>query len=471
MTPLQRRVTVAVFIMVLLSLLVSAGLTFIVEPISAEFGLTDDSVTKGLAVPAIASLLVIFIAGQLGDQFGHRRTLLVASAGFSLGGLIMAISHGPIPLAIGLALCGATATVMQIVAVGLLQQTVPEGEAHVSAFTTYGMVFPLAFLVFPLATAGALEFANWRLIPIIWAVGGVVIALVAKFALEHRKPTRPGTEWITPVLAGLTLTAIVRTLNLLGRHGTMSPLEIVLLVLGVLAGGVCYIMSRRNDNSSFSLRPIRNATLFVLLLGVAIVALVSILVYLTIAIDSMFHLSAIQTAIVTAPAQLGAVLGAKILAGKAIAQWGIARAGRGLLLALALSMLTLVLIQPTSQLWFFIACATIISALGAAAITVFNTDVMARAPHNNTGPMSSFRGAASAIGTALGVVVIGSGVLSAANVQPGTDAATSDQPEQLAAALRLDGILGCAVALLGWAALVVVSRRTSTRSASPVPTH
>lgn len=274
-------------------------------------------------------------------------------------------------------------------------------------------------------------------------------------------------EWFTPVLAGITLMAMVRTLDTLGRNGALSPVEIVVLIVGVIAGLGCYLLMRRNPHSSFTLRPIRHSTMLVLLLSVALVAMVTILVYVTIAIEYMYDMEPLKTSLVTAPAQLSAVLGAKFLAGKAIARWGIGPAGRYLMLALGISMLSLLFIHASTSVWFLIGCTVIFSGLGMAAITVFNTDVMSRAPHNNTGPVSSFRGAASAIGTAIGVVVLGSGVLSAASIDAGSHAVTSAQVEQLASALRVDGVIGCLIALAGWVALISVERRST---ASGLPT-
>lgn len=77
----------------------------------------------------------------------------------------------------GLTLCGGAATAVQIVALGLLQESFPEGKARVSAFTTFGMVYPAAFVVFPILIGGLLDVAVWRLIPLGWSAAGVVMAV------------------------------------------------------------------------------------------------------------------------------------------------------------------------------------------------------------------------------------------------------------------------------------------------------
>ena len=199
----------------------------------------------------------------------------------------------------------------------------------------------------------------------------------------------------------------------------------------------------------------------VLLIGVALVALVGTLTYVIIALESMYNMTPFDAAVAVIPAQLGAILGAKLFASRAIHRWGYAVAGTHLTFALGLSVLTLISIQSSSPAWVLIACATVFNTVALAAVTVLNADVMARAPQDSTGPLSSFRGAASSIGTGLGVIVLGTGVINAANLSDGLTAGGSDQLHQIASALRLDGLLGCGIALFAWAALRWAERKRS----------
>jgi MFS family permease len=459
--PAQRRITFAICLSVGLTFLVSAGLTFLIEPMSEDLHLGDASVEAILAIPSIASLIVIFIAGQTGDRLGHRRTLLLFSVLFVIGSALVAVAQEGLAIAVGLALCGAAATAIQIVALGLLQESVPDGPAHVSAFTTYGMVYPLAFLFFPVLTAGLLDVAAWRLIPIIWAAAGVVIAVVVSLVVTRSDHRQPLGEWLTPLLAGVVLAAGVRFLDSIGSQGPLTPITLIgflILAIALIAFGLRY---RMVTVSSFSFTPVRGVLMRVLLLGVALVALVGTLTYVILALEYMYGMSPLHAAIAVIPAQAGAVLGAKIIAGHAIRHWGISRAGRHATLALAISMLPLVAMQASTPAWYLIACATLFNTVALAAVTILNTDVMSRAPQGHSGPVSSFRGAASSIGTGLGVVVLGTSVITAVNMSAGSTNVNGDQVQQLAAGLRLDGILGFAVALIAWLALLLVNRRSA----------
>jgi len=456
----QRRITLAVCVIAGLSLLVVAGLTFLVTPMSEDLGLSNSEVENILDIPSVSALLVIFIAGQAGDRLGHRKTLIISGAGFTLGSLILATASGPVTIEIGLAMCGSTAVALQILAIGLLQQTVPEGKARVSAFTSYGMVFPLGFLIFPVATGGLLEVANWRLIPIIWAIAGILICAVAFMLVGRGESNRPMGVWLTPLLAGITLTAAANSLAEASHKRPESTIIVVGVIVSITAAVGCALAMRHSSRSTFTLEPLRSGLLRSLLIGVGIVSLVGMLTYVTIALEYLYDLSPLRAAILLVPAQLGAVVGAKFLAAWAMHRWGVSLAARRLLVAIAAAMLPLLAMQSSTPAWYLISSAAIFSCMGMAALTVLNAEVMGQAPRESTGAVSSFRAAASSIGGALGVAVLGTAIISAVSVDDGVGAVSPAQLDQLAAGLRLDAVLACVIAAIGWAILTRAARRS-----------
>ena len=464
MNPFQRRVTLAICISVGLTFLVSAGLTFLINPMSEDLKLGSGAIELVLAIPSIASLIVIFIAGQMGDRLGHRRSILGFTALFVGGSVMIAAAQSALAVSVGLALVGAGATAIQIISVGLLQKTVPDGEAHVSAFTTFGMIYPLTFVVFPVLTAGILNIAVWRVIPAIWAGAGLLIAIVAALLLEHEKHRHKLGEWLTPLLAGFALAALVRFFDSIGRKGFFTPATIIGFGIFVLAAVVFIARFVMASETSFSFAPLRSSMLRILLLGVVLVALVGTLTYIILSFEYLYGMSSLQAALAVVPAQAGAVLGAKVLAGQAIKRWGINRAARHLVLVLSFTALTLVGMQESTPSWYLMLSAALLSTAAIAAITVLNTDVMSQAPPDNAGPYSSFRGAASSIGAGLGVVVLGTSVITAVNMSGSTADVSLAQKVELAKGLRIDGFLGFAISLLAWAALYAMERRTANVS-------
>lgn len=385
--------------------------------------------------------------------------MLLLNVLFGAGGLVLAGAQETVGAIGGLALCGGSATAIQIVGLGLLQESFPQGEARVSAFTTFGMIYPLALISFPELTAGLLNVANWRLIPVLWAAAGLVMAGMVGFLIRHRPESRPLGEWLTLLLAGIALAAPVRLLDSIGRRGLMAPgalgaLAVLIVATVAFAARFCTLVS-----PSFSFEPMRGGLIRVLLLGVMVVSLVGTLTFVIFALEYMYDMSALKASIVVIPAQAGAVLGAKVLAARAIRRWGEARAGQILLLVLAVSMLPLIAMRPGTPAWYLVLCAVLFNTAAFAASTVVTADVMSFAPPGQSGPMSAIRGAASEIGSGLAVVVLGTSVIISVTVSGGAGEVDAEQVRQLAQGLRIDGILGFAVVLTVWLGLLIAARR------------
>jgi MFS family permease len=106
---------------------VTASFNYILTPMLADLNLTNDQVSTALAIPSIAAILVVFVAGLLGDRLGQRKILRIAVAFFVVGSLAIAVANGEMLLSVGLLLEGIGATVMSITALGLLGSRI-EGE-------------------------------------------------------------------------------------------------------------------------------------------------------------------------------------------------------------------------------------------------------------------------------------------------------------------------------------------------------
>lgn len=460
MTGAQRRITLAISVIVGLTLLVVAGLTFLVQPLTQDLALSDEATEQALVAPTIASLLVVFIAGRAGDRFGQRRTIVVAAAVFTLGAAVLASAQAENGVIIGLALCGAGAIIIQVVALSLLQRTAPDGKAHTAAFTTFGAVFPIAFLIFPIATAYLLLLVDWRWVPILWVIAGIVVIAISMLMLERDVARGSIGEWASPILAGIALMAGTQVLDELGeRPPSIRLLTFYCAVFGLSVFALLIVM-KRATNPGFSLRPLRGVMMWPLMIGVALVVLVQILTYVSISIEYLYEMTPFQASLAIAPAQLGAVIGAKFVAEWSIRRWGVARSGRGMLLATGAVMLLLVAMQPSTPAWYLVVVSTLFSLTGMAGLTILNLDIMGRAPADSTGAVSAFRSAASSVGAALSMAVLGVVVLSSVTMSAGITDVDDAALTELAAGLRLDGILGFIIAVAAWLLLSVSARRS-----------
>ena len=466
MTADQRRIVIAVCVVYFLSLLMIGGLAFLITPMADDLNLKDGTVQYILAIPSVVALVVVFSAGQIASRFGSRRTIVFAGLGFSVGSFIMCAAPDALLLQVGLGICAATAMTMQIVGVGLLQKATVKGEAQVSAFTTFGMVAPLAFLTIPLATSQVLTITNWRLVPLAWVIGGIVIAIVAHRRLDPRSETLPVGEWVTPLLAGVAVAGAARAIAQLGNAEETPQLILTSVLAAVLAGTACALIVRRRQSASFSTSAIRGPMMRPMLLGVTLVTFVQLLTYVIIALQFIYEFSAVSAAVATIPAQLAGILGAKFLAKKAIKRWGSFNASRGLLLAIAVTMLPLLALTDSTPAWLLVAIATAFCFTTTAALTSFNTDVMRRSPDGATEEVSSFRAASSSVGAAICAGVFGIVILSRTPIAAGAAAITAAESADMLNGLRLAGVISACVAVAGAAMLTFMQRRATPESTS-----
>jgi len=157
-----------------------------------------------------------------------------------------------------------------------------------------------------------------------------------------------------------------------------------------------------------SLKPLQNGATALLLIVVLLVPFANTWYYMTLAFQYMFGLSVLQTAVAMVPAQLLGLVGAKVVGGGLMRRYGVHRAGTMLLLALAASMLTMLLVRYDSPVWVPVACIAVFSLPYVGTAVVLTNAVMGTAPKSESGNTAAFRSSASSIGVALGFIVMGS---------------------------------------------------------------
>jgi len=465
-TRAERRLTAAVCIIVGTSLVIGASLTFLITPMLDDLGLSSDEGTTALALPSIGSLAVVFVAGRLGDRIGHRRVILGASVFFIAGSALIAAAQGMPLVTLGLLLAGAAATAIQIVSLGLLQSSFPSGSSRVSAFTTFGMVFPAVYLLVPVLTGWAVGVASWRWVPLAWAILGLFMPIVVLGLIREHEARLPTGEMWTPILGGLVLAGFVQALNSGNDNGWLSPRTLAIVAATIAMMTLTALLLRRVTTPSLSLAPLRERALVLLLACVVLIVTVNTLIYATLALEYLYGESVLAAAIYLVPAQVAAIIGAKMLAAVLMRRWGTARAGTVVILGLAISLFTLVLMRPDSPIGQLVASAALFSLFGFASITIANAAVMAEARPGEAGAVSAYRGAASAVGSALSIVFLGGIiglVVRTAYLEP---AGQLPDPQSLAEGLQTHGVVGIIVALAAaalFAGAMRLSASTKTR--------
>jgi MFS family permease len=444
-TDAPRRLVAVACAAVAAAYLLPASYNYVVTPMIAEFGVGESESSLLRQVPNIAALLVIFLAGVLGQRSGERRALAAGGVLLAAGSAVVAVAPGfPVAIA-GLSVQAVGATVLLVVSLGLLGARIHDDHARATAFSVYSMVSPLVFLALPLLAGLLLQYASWRPVAAVWALGGAVAAVISWRGLPaDRTPApRPGdpprTELLTPLLAGVAAVGLVQACAHADTDGLMSRATLVRLAIGLVALGLLAVAYRRIPRPSLSLAVLHRGGAVILLVVVALWCFTQLWYYMTLAYQYVFGLSVLATALAMVPAQACAAIGARA-AGGLITRFGILATGTWLLVGTGVSLLLSTAISQDGPLWWPILVTSLYSLASVAAGVPMTTALMDAAPPGEDGSASAFRSAAINAGTVLGIALVSGLVFSAyaTSLQQQVAAAglPAQQTDQIADALR-----------------------------------
>ena len=405
-TRVQARTLIGLSVAMGGSLTVMASFNFILTPMLADLNLTLDEARWALALPSTAALLIVFLAGRWGDKRGHRTVISWMSLLFILGCALVLITQGLPLLTLGLLFEGVAAMAIQIVVFGLLSDQFTEPKLRAIAFGTFGMVSPFIWMVFPVVAGAVVDATTWRLVAALWVVAGVAMFLSARFLLPRPAVKGKVGEIWTPLLAGLSLVLVVQGLSRASDVGWGSLEVWIPTLVGVGLAVLCVQLVKRLTNPNFSLLPLRLKPARLLLFVVIIIPLINTVFLMTMAFQYVYGLSVMETALIMVPAQLGAVLGTRLIAAPLARKYGTTKTAAWLFLALAFAMLTAFFMTPESPVWVpmtYVALYNILTV--AASITVTNA-LMAHAPAEDSGRFSAYRGSGVSLGQVLAVVLM-----------------------------------------------------------------
>lgn len=458
-----RGIIAAVCTIAAASITLTATSTYVYDPIATTFGLTGQQATALKAAPIVAMVLVVFLAGTLGDRVGQRRVIAWGSVAFTVGAAITAAAPVVAVAVLGLCVMSAGASTMVVVAVAILGASFESKKDRANAFSAFGTVGPVVYLVAPPIAGALLAVTTWRAIAVLWTVTGMAAFLLSARMLpkdeKEARPDRPSSELATPILAGLTLAFLV---------------EVGLSPYLLLAAGLSFLAllwaHRRAAQPTLSFAPLRSGRARLLLLVVILIPVTSIWYTSFMAFQYLYGLTAFQISVVMLPAQVAGMLGARAMK-PLIPRWGMRAAGLAVLALLALNQFAYLAIGA-DDLVPNVLLITVYGFCTAALTVVMSNSVMDAAPRDDSGAMSSYRSAAARVGGVIGTFLIG-GVLfgtydhamdsaDAGTSTPSIPAAGSTTPVEQAAmldALHARALLGGGATIAAAAVLDFALRR------------
>ena len=413
-----------------------ASFNYILDDMLRGLGSSDSQSDVARQMPTVGALLVIFVAGALGQRLGSRRVLLVCCGLYVIGSGVVALAPSMPFATTGLLLANIGKSALLVVALAALGSSLQNKDGRASGFAAFSAAIPFAYLFVPLLAAVIVESVGWRWVTVLWIVAGVVAMLLVWLFLtpDNAAPASTG-EMITPALAGLVLATAVESITLLSQQGVTTQLVVTLVVCLGAAVALAFAL-RLIRVPTLDLAPLRKGGLVLLLVVLILTLFANLFFYMTMALQYVYQLAPLEVAVAMVPAQICAVTGAA-MSGRLVQRWGITVAGSGLMAVVAVSLVCSAGLQMTSPLWLAIVVVSVYAAAAAGAGVAVTNAVMDTAPTGKEGEASAFRGAAANLGTAIGVAGMTSVVIMASSVslqhqsvRAGIDPATSTEIAQ-----------------------------------------
>ncbi len=404
LAPDQRRLVIGIAIAQVTLLSLSASLNYVLPAIVEDFQASPEDESLCRQISSIASLLVVFLAGVLGERLGERRVLFVSATLFALGSVLVALAPSMSVVTLGMLIANVGKAVLVVVALAMLASRISDPDGRATAFATISSLVPVAYLLMPLMAGAIVEQVGWRWVAGIWVLCGLVSMGAIARLLPKDGPSLTSGEMWTPALAGLVLATAVQFVS----DVTADGLNSATIGYGVVCLGACVILVlayRRLSAPTLSLAPLRHGGVVLLLIVVILFSFTNLFYYSTLLYQVVYGYSAFGAAVLMVPTQVCSILGA-IVARKLLQRRGIAFTGTGMISLLGVALLATVIVSVDSSILVPIVVVSTYALASIAAFVALTNAIMNLAVPGDEGVTASYKSAASNFGGAVGIAVM-----------------------------------------------------------------
>lgn len=398
----SRGTVFAAFVAMGCGLVSLAGFELILVPLQTDLMFSVDNANALVFMPAAASLVVVFLAGSMADRWGPRRPLVLAALLFISGSVLISSAPGLPWVVLGRILDGVGGVTLSIVGLSLLNASAVDPKKRARLFGMYAAIAPAMFILSPSLSALITENASWRWGAVPWAVLGIV-SLVVTIRFVPSQGRAGATEWITPLLAGLTLAGLA--LGVLNAN-TNPSLSIGAFAVGVVSLAVVIPVLRRTATPSLNIAWLRGRGMTVLLVALAVASMPNLFFYTKLLLQYRYTVPLIEIALLMAIPQMCALAGG-LASGPVSARFGAERAAIGALFVSAVACLGLLIITADAPIWVPVAALSVSAFPIAFVVGPMTNVLLGRAPKEASGSASSMRKATWTLGGVLGGALVG----------------------------------------------------------------
>jgi EmrB/QacA subfamily drug resistance transporter len=352
----------------------------------------------------------LILGGRLADLLGRRRMFTAGLLAFAATSLACALAPSAAFLIVARAAQGLSAAVLAPAALSLLTTTFAEGAERNRALGLFGAVTAAGFVAGQILGGVLTDLAGWRSIFIINAPVGVLAAVAATQAVRadqgagaRRVPDIAGAVLITAAMA-LAVWAPAQGSD---RGWTSADFLVPLAAAVILAAAFVIIESRRAD-PLIRLSMLRSRWMAGTSAATAVTgALNGVVVLLcTLFLQHVHGYSPLQAGLVFVPTGIAGLAAGTRLAGPLVTRFGVRTVLTASLLASAIGVAGLSLLQGGGSYLPLLPWLVIIGAAFTTAAVATTVAVSAGVAPGEQGMAAAIRQTAFQLGVALSVAVL-----------------------------------------------------------------
>jgi EmrB/QacA subfamily drug resistance transporter len=410
---------------------------------------------------ALAS--VVLTAGSLADRLGRRRLFTIGLSIFTLASGMCALAQDIVFLNSARAVQGIGAAIMFAVSLALLAQAFPSPKERAGALAAYGATIGASFAIGPLAGGLLTSGLDWQWIFLVnLPIGIACIAITRLYVAESRDENAHGIDWGGQITLTAGLGLLVLALLRGNEDGWTSTLILAELAGALVAMIAFVVIEMRVRQPMLPLKLFRDGSFS----GAQITAFAisssffAIFLYVTIYLQQVLGLSAIEAGLVYLPGTL-----TMLVVSGATAQLGQKVPARTMIaggLALVAIGMGLFMLAGTESSWLILMPGFMIASIGTGLFNPALTNVaLSSVSQEMSGVAAGVNDTFRQAGIAVGVAALGALI-------PAQNAFGGDPGKYVSGmhdALLVGGIVAAIGALAGW---YLISSKYGAAAEAPV---
>ncbi len=395
---------------------------------------------------ALAS--VVLTAGSLADRLGRRRLFAIGLTIFTVASGLCALAQDIVFLNSARAVQGIGAAVMFAVSLALLAHAFPGAKERAGALAAYGATIGASFAIGPLVGGLLTSGLDWQWIFLVnIPIGLACLYITYAYVQESRDPNAHGIDWAGQVTLTAGLFLLVLALLRGNEDGWGSTLIVAELAGAAVALIAFVLVELRVKQPMLPMRFFRDGSFT----GAQVTAFAisstffAIFLYVTIYLQQILGLSAIEAGLVYLPGTL-----VMLVVSGATAQLGQKVPARTMIsvgLALVAVGMGLFMLAGENSSWTILMPGFLVASVGVGLFNPALTNVaLSSVSQDQSGVAAGVNDTARQAGIAVGVAALGALI-------PAEHAFGGDAGKYVSGmhdALLVGGLVAAIGALAGW---------------------